>query len=247
MYPVAKKIHSDGVDMVGIAKYSLANFARVGNWLLFPFYHVKGSSLLSMYVFTPKYNDNSYSSLPSFVDWYLAFFFWVLHQSWPTNIFFLTGVSFCTFSLSLMILVPLRATYALSLFTLCIKQRSNLFALTSAKLIKRISLNLGSKRVYMLYINLIFLIINYLLSVESINPVTTCWLSSELGILLPWLSGTCVSLSSSHSSGSCVSSSSTMFCVAQSVWWHSTITNIFYSASIVAFEWFCQINISPNT
>ena len=62
MYPVAENILSDGVDMAGIARYSLAILAKVGKRLMFLFHHGKGSSFLSMYS-ALQYKDNSFSSL----------------------------------------------------------------------------------------------------------------------------------------------------------------------------------------
>ena len=62
MYPAAENILSDGVDIAGIAKYSLAILAKVGKRLIFLFHHAKGSSFLSMYS-ALQYKDNSFSSL----------------------------------------------------------------------------------------------------------------------------------------------------------------------------------------
>ena len=62
MYPAAENILSDRVDMAGIARYYLAILAKVGKWLMFLFYHAKGSSFLSMYS-ALQYKDNSFSSL----------------------------------------------------------------------------------------------------------------------------------------------------------------------------------------
>ena len=47
MYPAAENILSDGVDMAGIARYSLAILAKVEKRVMFLFHHAKGSSFLS--------------------------------------------------------------------------------------------------------------------------------------------------------------------------------------------------------
>jgi len=47
MYPAAENILSDGVDMAGIARYSLAILAKIGKRLMFLFHQANGSSFLS--------------------------------------------------------------------------------------------------------------------------------------------------------------------------------------------------------